>query len=125
MLPKIQKPSAVCFNPVPQIPILITSEFAGYFSFARLNQAFFAGSGRWISSPSQLSLALEVESWAGSRDIRESQTLSRTVSLGTNSNDFEHPRRKTEPAYSFVGMHCIFDECKSMVTVIKIWAYIF
>ncbi|KAD5318275.1 hypothetical protein E3N88_18221 [Mikania micrantha] len=84
-------------------------------------------SGRWISSPSQLSLALEVESWAGSRaicliflqDIRESQTLSRTVSLGTNSNDFEHPRRKTEPAYSFVGMHCIFDECKSMVTVIK------
>ncbi|KAK1423902.1 hypothetical protein QVD17_19212 [Tagetes erecta] len=96
-------------------------------------------SGRWISSPSQLSLALEVESWAGSRDIRESQTLShavsfgttlshavsigtplsQAVSLGTNSSDSEHPRRKAEPAYSFVGMHCIFDECKSMVTVIK------
>ncbi|KAK9053358.1 hypothetical protein SSX86_029991 [Deinandra increscens subsp. villosa] len=76
-------------------------------------------SGRWISSPSQLSLALEVESWAGSRDIRESQTLSRTVSLGANSSESEHPRRKAEPAYSFVGMHCIFDECKSMVTVIK------
>ncbi|KAJ0798203.1 putative transcription factor WD40-like family [Helianthus annuus] len=76
-------------------------------------------SGRWMSSPSQLSLALEAESWAGSRDIRESQTLSRTVSLGANSSDFEHPRRKAELAYSFVGMHCIFDECKSMVTVIK------
>lgn len=76
-------------------------------------------SGRWISSPSQLSLALEVESWAVSRDIRESQTLSRTVSFGANESDFEHPRRKAEPAYSFVGMHCIFDECKSMVTVIK------
>ncbi|XP_076914222.1 uncharacterized protein LOC143573149 [Bidens hawaiensis] len=76
-------------------------------------------SGRWISSPSQLSLALEAESWAGSRDIRESQTLSRTVSLGANSSDFDNPRRKVEPAYSFVGMHCIFDECKSMVTVIK------
>ncbi|KAI3786339.1 hypothetical protein L1987_39946 [Smallanthus sonchifolius] len=78
-------------------------------------------SGRWISSPSQLSLALEAESWAGSRDIRESQsqTLSHAVSFGASSTDFEHPRRKAEPAYSFVGMHCIFDECKSMVTVIK------
>ncbi|KAI3695499.1 hypothetical protein L1987_78496 [Smallanthus sonchifolius] len=78
-------------------------------------------SGRWISSPSQLSLALEAESWAGSRDIRESQsqTLSHAVSFAASSTDFEHPRRKAEPAYSFVGMHCIFDECKSMVTVIK------
>jgi hypothetical protein len=23
-------------------------------------------------------------------------------------------RRKPEPAYSFVGMHCIFDHCKGM-----------
>ncbi|KAI3809803.1 hypothetical protein L1987_19403 [Smallanthus sonchifolius] len=76
-------------------------------------------SGRWISSPSQLSLLLEGESWAGSKDIRESQTLSRAVSLGANSSDFEYPRQKAELAYSFVGMHCIFDECKSMVTVIK------
>lgn len=76
-------------------------------------------SGRWLHSPSQLSLALEMESWTGSRDLRESQTLSRTVSFGANLSDFEHPRRKAEPAYSFVGMHCIFDECKAMVTVIK------
>ncbi|KAI3675255.1 hypothetical protein L1987_84843 [Smallanthus sonchifolius] len=74
---------------------------------------------RWISSPSQLSLLLEGESWAGSKDMCESQTLSRDVSLGANSSDFEHPRQKAELAYSFVGMHCIFDECKSMVTVIK------
>ncbi|XP_024965195.1 WD repeat-containing protein 13-like isoform X2 [Cynara cardunculus var. scolymus] len=76
-------------------------------------------SGRWIHSPSQLSLALEMESLNGSKDLRESQTLSRTVSFGANSSDFEYPRRKAEPAYSFVGMHCIFDECKAMVTVIK------
>lgn len=76
-------------------------------------------SGRWLSSPSQLSMALEMESWTGSRDLRESQTLSRTVSLGANLSDIEQPGRKPEPAYSFVGMHCIFDECKSMVTVIK------
>lgn len=48
------------------------------------------------------------------QDIRESQTLSRTVSLGANSSDIDNSRRKVEPAYSFVGMHCIFDECKSM-----------
>ncbi|GJY31414.1 WD repeat-containing protein 13 [Tanacetum coccineum] len=76
-------------------------------------------SGRWLSSPSQLSMALEMESWTGSRDLRDSQTLSRTVSLGANLSDIEQPGRKPEPAYSFVGMHCIFDECKSMVTVIK------
>ncbi|PWA62773.1 transducin/WD40 repeat-like superfamily protein [Artemisia annua] len=63
--------------------------------------------------------ALEMESRTGSRDLRESQTLSRTVSLGANLSDIEQPGRKPEPAYSFVGMHCIFDECKSMVTVIK------
>ncbi|CAI9294735.1 unnamed protein product [Lactuca saligna] len=85
-------------------------------------------SGRWVPSPtpSQLSMALEVEnwstgSWTGMKDLRDSQTPSHNTvsSFGVSSTEFEHPRRKTEHAYSFVGMHCIFDECKSMVTVIK------
>ena len=48
------------------------------------------------------------------QDLRESQTLSRTVSLGANLSDIQQPCRKLDPAYSFVGMHCIFDECKSI-----------
>ncbi|KAL4555599.1 hypothetical protein LXL04_038223 [Taraxacum kok-saghyz] len=82
-------------------------------------------SGRWIPSPNQLSIEVEswaASSWTGMKDLHDSQsqTLSQTVSsIGVNSSEFEHPRRKTEHAYSFVGMHCIFDECKSMVTVIK------
>lgn len=50
------------------------------------------------------------------QDLRDSQTPSHNTvsSFGVSSTEFEHPRRKTEHAYSFVGMHCIFDECKSM-----------
>lgn len=40
-----------------------------------------------------------------------SQALSRSSS---NISDGDLPRRKAEPAYSFVGMHCIFDQCKAM-----------
>ena len=49
-----------------------------------------------------------------------SQALSRTTSFSSNVSDTDdRPRRRSEPAYSFVGMHCIFDQCKAMVTVIK------
>ena len=44
-----------------------------------------------------------------------SQALSRTTSFSSNVSDTDdRPRRRSEPAYSFVGMHCIFDQCKAM-----------
>lgn len=74
-----------------------------------------------MSSPGPLSVMLEVDSWSTSREVRsESRALSHTTSFSSNASDkSDHPRRKAEPAYSFVGMHCIFDQCKDMVTVIK------
>ncbi|KAL3614035.1 hypothetical protein CASFOL_042109 [Castilleja foliolosa] len=58
------------------------------------------------------------------RDVRSlsqsfSQALSHRTSFSSNASDTGSPRKKSEPAYSFVGMHCIFDQCKAMVTVIK------
>ncbi|KAG6413422.1 hypothetical protein SASPL_126131 [Salvia splendens] len=56
----------------------------------------------------------------GTMDLRSSsRRLSRTTSLSSITSETEHPRKKVEPAYSFVGMHCIFDQAKAMVTVIK------
>ncbi|KAL4581309.1 hypothetical protein LXL04_017520 [Taraxacum kok-saghyz] len=75
-------------------------------------------SGRWAPSSGPASLTHDMDTWSLSKS--ESQTLSRTNSILSNiSEKTDQSRRKTEPAYSFVGMHCIFDECKSMVTVIK------
>ncbi|KAK6136717.1 hypothetical protein DH2020_029545 [Rehmannia glutinosa] len=78
-------------------------------------------SGRWVPSPSPLSPFFEADSWSTSRDVRSfSQALSHRTSFSSNASDIEYPRKKkVEPAYSFVGMHCIFDQCKAMVTVIK------
>ncbi|THF94959.1 hypothetical protein TEA_010839 [Camellia sinensis var. sinensis] len=79
--------------------------------------------GRWISSPGPLSLSFEMDSWSPIRDLRSgSQALSHGPSFSSkasNASDGDHPRRKAEPRYSFVGMHCIFDQCKAMVTVVK------
>ncbi|KNA15463.1 hypothetical protein SOVF_098030 [Spinacia oleracea] len=78
-------------------------------------------SGRWIASPGPLSLLLEVDSLNSSRDLRGSSQARNSFSSSTSDNDhrFDRSRRKTEPAYSFVGMHCIFDQCKVAVTVLK------
>lgn len=77
-------------------------------------------SGRWISSPPSLSHVFDVSSWSTSRDLRSSsRALSHSTSFSSNASDIERPRKNGEPAYSFVGMHCIFDQCKAMVTVIK------
>lgn len=81
-------------------------------------------SGRWMPSPSPVSQLLESDSWNSFKDLRSpsqaSQALSRTTSYSSNASDTDdRPRRRSEPAYSFVGMHCIFDQCKAMVTVIK------
>ncbi|KAE9448289.1 hypothetical protein C3L33_19817, partial [Rhododendron williamsianum] len=48
------------------------------------------------------------------------QALSHRLSFSTNASDSDRPHiKRAEPAYSFVGMHCIFDQCKAMVTVVK------
>ncbi|KAK6946295.1 WD40 repeat [Dillenia turbinata] len=77
-------------------------------------------SGRWIQSSSPLSYLYDRDSWGSSRDLRgASWALSRTTSFSSTTSDNGHSRRKAEPAYSFVGMHCIFDQCKAAVTVVK------
>lgn len=78
-------------------------------------------SGSWmpsLGSFGQLSLLLEGDSWSTSREVKSnSQALSRSASFSSIAS--ESPHKKGEPAYSFVGMHCIFDQSKAMVTVLK------
>ncbi|CAH2051629.1 unnamed protein product [Thlaspi arvense] len=79
-------------------------------------------SGRWLPSPSPLSHQFEAESFSSSRDLRSvNQASSRRASFSSSLSDGDHPYRRggVEHAYSFVGMHCIFDQCKSSVTVLK------
>ncbi|VVA99300.1 unnamed protein product [Arabis nemorensis] len=79
-------------------------------------------SGRWLPSPSPLSHQFEAESFTSSRDLRSvNQVSSRRASFSSSLSDGDHSYRRggVEHAYSFVGMHCIFDQCKSAVTVLK------
>ncbi|XP_010530815.1 PREDICTED: WD repeat-containing protein 13 [Tarenaya hassleriana] len=78
-------------------------------------------SGRWLPSPSPLSHLYEVESFTSSRDLRSvNQVSSHRASFSSSLSDSDHPyRRGVEQAFSFVGMHCIFDQCQSAVTVLK------
>ncbi|KAL4308270.1 hypothetical protein GQ457_01G000620 [Hibiscus cannabinus] len=78
-------------------------------------------SGRWVSTSSPLSHLFEVESWSSSKDLRSGALPSNhRTSFSSSMGDSDRPRGQgTEPAYSFVGMHCIFDQCKAAVTVLK------
>ncbi|XVF17324.1 hypothetical protein REPUB_Repub10bG0110600 [Reevesia pubescens] len=78
-------------------------------------------SGRWISTPSPFSNLFKVESWSSSKDLLGVALASNhRTSFSSSISDSDHPRRQEiEPAYSFVGMHCIFDQCKSAVMVLK------
>ncbi|KAJ9177811.1 hypothetical protein P3X46_012983 [Hevea brasiliensis] len=77
-------------------------------------------SGRWLQCPSPLSHLFEVESWSSSRNLTGNLASTHRSSFSSSTSDMDHPRRRgVEPAYSFVGMHCIFDQCKSAVTVLK------
>ena len=40
--------------------------------------------------------------------------MSGTNSIRSNLSETNQSRKKAEPAYYFVGMHCIFDQCKFM-----------
>lgn len=73
-------------------------------------------SGRWILPPSSISALHEVESWSSIKDLQSQRRSS--FSSNASDNSQLHTRR-TEFAYSFVGMHCIFDQCKVAVTVLK------
>jgi len=75
-------------------------------------------SGRWAASPGPA--LSEADSWSSLRDLRTNNSgLSRTVSISSKQSDTERHVRFAEPAYSFVGMHCIFDSCKTSVTILK------
>lgn len=50
---------------------------------------------------------------------RNSGPLLRNLSISSKQSDPERHVRFAEPAYSFVGMHCIFDDCKASVTILK------
>ncbi|CAN6555224.1 unnamed protein product [Malus baccata var. baccata] len=77
-------------------------------------------SGRWIRPTSPLSLLYDVESWSPGRDVQSGSQPSPRRSFGSSISDSDRPRpRRAEPAYSFVGMHCIFDQCTASVTVLK------
>ncbi|XP_041013302.1 WD repeat-containing protein 13-like [Juglans microcarpa x Juglans regia] len=78
-------------------------------------------SGRWVLPPSPYSLLFEVDSWSSSRDLQSGNPdLSRRTSFSSNASDNDRPRKRgAELAYSFVGMQCIFDQCKASVTVLK------
>ncbi|CAN6873284.1 unnamed protein product, partial [Brassica oleracea] len=75
-------------------------------------------SGRWLPSPGPLSHQFEAESFSSSRDLRSAnQVSSRRLSFSSSLSDGDHSFRRGgggfEHAYSFLGMHCIFNQCKS------------
>lgn len=48
------------------------------------------------------------------QDVQSGSQPSPRRSFGSSNSDNDRPRnRRAEPAYSFVGMHCIFDQCKA------------
>ncbi|KAJ0982375.1 hypothetical protein J5N97_010630 [Dioscorea zingiberensis] len=76
-------------------------------------------SGRWTPLPGPQSILSEVDSSSSSRDLRGcSQGFSRGASFNSSVTD-DQQIRVVEHAYSFVGMHCIFDNCKASVTILK------
>ncbi|GJM92956.1 hypothetical protein PR202_ga09465 [Eleusine coracana subsp. coracana] len=78
-----------------------------------------SNSGRWAPSPGSATFS-DADSWSSLRDLRRnSGALSRTISISSKQSDPERHVRFAEPAYSFVGMHCIFDNCKASVTILK------
>uniref|UniRef100_A0A6N2MR13 Uncharacterized protein n=1 Tax=Salix viminalis TaxID=40686 RepID=A0A6N2MR13_SALVM len=85
------------------------------------HQSTPGNSGRLLQSTSPLSHLFEVDSWTSSRDLRSINLPSthRTSFSSTASDNDSLRHRGAEPAYSFVGMHCIFDQCKAAVTVLK------
>ncbi|KAK8706641.1 hypothetical protein V6N13_050196 [Hibiscus sabdariffa] len=99
-------------------------------------------SGRWMPTSSPLSHLFEVESWSSSKILQDFKRndgaaylsllagfantrigvldSNHRTSFSSRMSDSDRPRGQgAEPAYSFVGMHRIFDQCKAAVTVLK------
>ncbi|KOM49275.1 hypothetical protein LR48_Vigan08g010200 [Vigna angularis] len=78
-------------------------------------------SGRFFPSPSPHSRWSEVDSLSSGRDLQNANPVhNHRSSFGSSVSDSDPPRhRRAESAYSFVGMHCIFDKCKASVSVLK------
>ncbi|XP_078442393.1 transducin/WD40 repeat-like superfamily protein [Wolffia australiana] len=77
-------------------------------------------SGHWASSTGSQSILFDVETLSSSRDFRGINVdISHYPSFNSSVREFHQPPPTAEPAYSFVGMHCIFDGCKASVTIIK------
>ncbi|KAG4981557.1 hypothetical protein JHK85_035515 [Glycine max] len=79
-------------------------------------------SGRWFPSPTPHGTRWsEVDSLSSGRDLQNANPVyNHRTSFGSSVSDSDRPRhRGVEAAYSFVGMHCIFDQCKASVTVLK------
>ncbi|CAN6439388.1 unnamed protein product [Victoria cruziana] len=77
-------------------------------------------SGRWGSSSALHNMLYEAESWSSSKDLPGlNPAVSHCASFSSTFSESDHLIRFVEPAYSFVGMHCIFDSCKASVTVVK------
>ncbi|KAJ6825790.1 WD repeat-containing protein 13 isoform X1 [Iris pallida] len=77
-------------------------------------------SGNWASSPGPQSIFFEADSWSSSRDLRGlNNSFGHRTSFSSTTSDADRQVRGVEPAYSFVGMHCIFDSCKTSVTILK------
>ncbi|TYJ40669.1 hypothetical protein E1A91_A04G157600v1 [Gossypium mustelinum] len=76
-------------------------------------------SGPWNSRSGSFSHLFDAESWNSSKDQRSGSVAS--TNRSSSLSDSDRPRQRgVEPAYSFVGMHCIFDQCKAAaVTVLK------
>ncbi|KAB2035982.1 hypothetical protein ES319_D04G191600v1 [Gossypium barbadense] len=76
-------------------------------------------SGLWNSRSGSFSHLFEAESLNSSKDQRSGSVAS--TNRSSSLSDSDRPRQRgVEPAYSFVGMHCIFDQCKAAaVTVLK------
>lgn len=65
------------------------------------------------TSPTSTQGALDSGPWAAYE--RGSWSSSRSMAM-SESGTQEIP---SEPGYSFVGMHCVFDECKASVNIVK------
>lgn len=63
------------------------------------------------ASPTSTQAALDSGPWAAYE--RGSWSSSRSMAMS------EAQEIPSEPGYSFVGMHCIFDECKASVNIVK------
>ncbi|KAG4960100.1 hypothetical protein JHK87_036733 [Glycine soja] len=77
--------------------------------------------GNRIKDAHDWTWGFKVDSLSCGRDLQNANPVyNHRTSFGSSISDSDRPRHHgVEAAYSFVGMHCIFDQCKASVTVLK------